>query len=244
MVKPIYKVLGYKVGNMKHAALFLSHDKKQESCAKNVPKLVRVITKKEFKINIIKIGSFSKISKKIINKIDYLNENNQLSKTSQFIEKRYFKHPWYDYNLLLISEIDNLECILVIRKVSSPFGNIFRIVDLFGNYKVLKKCFFSLREFLYSEKCDYIDMVYSGIDDKILTSGGFLIRTKNKKIVLPNYFSPFIQKNVTLSYAYKNFSDEHKNMIFFRGDSDQDRPNSLEEINRKKLFNQRTFLNV
>ena len=40
---------------------------------------------------------------------------------------------------------------------------------------------------------------------------------------MPNYFEPFIKKNITINYMIN--SKKNKNFRIVRGDSDQDRPN-------------------
>ena len=229
MVKPIYNALGYNVGEMQQAALFLTDDKKLSTCAINIPSEARKTCQKNSKINIVQIRDKFELSRSLRKKIDVLNKKNLLSKSSEFIHNRYLKHPWYKYTLYLVYEDKFPKCLLVTRKVISPIGNVLRIIDIFGDHKILEKCCSALRKISYNENCDYVDIVYFGIDKKVLKSGGFVFFKEND-LVLPNYFSPFVRKNITLSYAYKNFGSSSEKMIFFRGDTDQDRPNTINEI--------------
>jgi hypothetical protein len=48
-------------------------------------------------------------------------------------------------------------------------------------------------------------------------------------LVLPNYFSPFERRNVEIEFAYK-VTDDTTPVRLFRADSDQDRPNRIEEL--------------
>ena len=124
MVKPIYKVLGYNVGEMEHAALFLSEEKKLKSCAKNIPSKARKICQKHYNINIFKIGANFDFSKNLRKKIDELNKNNLLSKSSDFIFRRYINHPWYKYYIYWVYEDKIPKSLLITRKVISPIGNV------------------------------------------------------------------------------------------------------------------------
>ena len=60
------------------------------------------------------------------------------------------------------------------------------------------------------------------VSKKKIISSGFKIKKITKKIIIPNYFKPFVQKNIKLRYAFYPSSEK---MIFFKGDCDQDRPN-------------------
>ena len=96
-----------------------------------------------------------------------------------------------------------------------------RLVEYFGN---TKKIPFLGNDFQYicsKNKYEYIDFYNYGIKKKLLTKIGFVLKS-SKKDIIPNYFNPFI-KNILLRYAY--FPKKNK-MIIFKGDCDQDRPNT------------------
>ena len=69
---------------------------------------------------------------------------------------------------------------------------------------------------------EYIDFYNSGFEKKNIIKSGFKLKLVSNNIIIPNYFNPFIRKNIELKYAY--FPTDEK-MILFKGDCDQDRPN-------------------
>jgi len=54
---------------------------------------------------------------------------------------------------------------------------------------------------------------------------GFLEKNNDHEVI-PNYFEPFLKKNVNIRFAYK--AKEH-NYAIFKADSDQDRPNKIKD---------------
>ena len=44
--------------------------------------------------------------------------------------------------------------------------------------------------------------------------------------IVPNYFEPFLKQNINIDYAFKSKSP----YVIFKGDSDQDRPNLIKNI--------------
>ena len=58
-----------------------------------------------------------------------------------------------------------------------------------------------------------------GIKSHLLRRAGFVYKSKKDKNIIPDYFQPFIRKNVQVWYE-KN----KKNLILFKGDADQDTP--------------------
>ena len=79
-------------------------------------------------------------------------------------------------------------------------------------------------ELKHYSKYEYIDIFSLGLSEKILSKAGFIkINKKRKNIIIPNYFEPFIRRNIDIKY----FTDlkNLKNLRIFKSDGDQDRPN-------------------
>ena len=70
---------------------------------------------------------------------------------------------------------------------------------------------------------EYIDFYSYGIDEKYIIEAGFINRRKYKNLVIPEYFEPYIKKNIDLMYGYINKTK--KKVKIFKGDGDRDRPN-------------------
>ncbi|MDA1382070.1 hypothetical protein PCI56_26850 [Plesiomonas shigelloides subsp. oncorhynchi] len=75
---------------------------------------------------------------------------------------------------------------------------------------------FAISNFLYETRYEYLDLV----SNLPRSSGSGFIKS-SESVIIPNYFEPFEMRNVKIDYAYK----ANKDLVIFRGDSDQDRPN-------------------
>ena len=70
---------------------------------------------------------------------------------------------------------------------------------------------------------EYIDFMCFGFDGEFLKNAGFQkINIDNNNLIIPNYFSPFIRKNIKINF----FADtKHIDQLrIFKADGDQDRP--------------------
>ena len=78
---------------------------------------------------------------------------------------------------------------------------------------------------LQSSGAEYVDIMASGVSVSELKRAGFVSSQDYDGLVIPNYFSPYVQKNIDISFSCKSFSSRDICSAFFRADSDQDRPN-------------------
>ena len=62
---------------------------------------------------------------------------------------------------------------------------------------------------------EYIDILCSGLDEKMLMQSGFTKLDNDGDMIIPNYFEPFVQENVKVHYEKSN-----ENLIIFKGDAD------------------------
>lgn len=174
-----------------------------------------------------KINKNNQLILKEINDFKFLKNNFNFKKNYKnfpiknisFIRKRYFEHPIYNYLCYgIFNEKLNLISFLIARENTYKKSKILNIVDFRGNPKNLSRISFDLIKILEKNKYEYIDILCSGLKEKYLRSSGF-IRKENDKIIIPNYFDPFIKKNVEIWYEKSD-----KNLILFKGDADADRP--------------------
>lgn len=150
---------------------------------------------------------------------------NNLCRSKIFYINRYYKAPIYRYKFIAIKNKNNLEGILIIRVCQALNVNVIRIVDFIGDINVLLNTYDNFQKLLFEENAEYIDFVCAGFDEEILMRSGFTLKDSTKTIV-PNFFEPFEHKNVDIKYANKtSFKDIE--IVFVKGDSDQDRPNML-----------------
>ena len=215
----IYKYLGYSTGKLNH---FFHPNKKIISKKIGIiPKLkndLSFFAKKNTKYNIIKINSsilkenfsFSSYEKKIPYKDwDYFN-------------KRYFLHPIFKYQIYGIFLKTKLISIMVMREVQKKSSSILRIIDFYGEEKPFKYLSEFFKNLINVNKHEYVDLLCYGMDKNIIKSAGFIeVPIKSKNIIIPNYFDPFIKKNISIYF----FTNSLNNFSVFKGDCDQDRPN-------------------
>lgn len=141
-------------------------------------------------------------------------------KSINYLINRYEKHPIYQYSFWKIMD----KVILVTRSIIVNETKIIRVVDCLGNLDDLPCLYHDFQEILEEENAEYIDFINYGIDEDIFKRIGFSKLDPKGDIIIPNYFEPFLQKNIEIEFAYKSPYD---NYTIFKGDSDQDRPNII-----------------
>lgn len=144
-------------------------------------------------------------------------------KSNDYIINRYFEHPTHKYMVYGIKKKNNekYNSIIVIREQEYQNSAVLRIIDFIGNSEDLRTIGMKLQQILETKKYEYIDFYCKGIDPKILLEMGFLLREEDDVNIIPNYFEPFLSKNIEIYY---NTTDDEQFYVF-KGDGDQDRPN-------------------
>ena len=137
----------------------------------------------------------------------------------EFFIKRFYEHPIHEYLLYYVSHNATNKQLIVVMRVDKFNGNsALRIIYLLGDYDVFGTLGNWIDELLVQLNCEYADLYEKGINPKILFYCGFrdVINSRN---IIPNYFTPFEQRNITINYA-----TTLEGIILFKGDGDQDRP--------------------
>lgn len=220
-VARLYKHLGFFVGTLNHFYM-VNQEKKQFNildCYNGIFNEANTI-KKECKVSIIKTKEELSINwdKKIL----------PLKSASYFIN-RYIKHPFYSYTIIRITNKNCETCILVYRIVKANQSHAVRIVDFAGNPAALIGASYVFQEILRKHDAEYLDFYNYGLPENVLTDAGFLLRTLDSSVIVPNYFEPFERRNINMMFAYKIFSEQPYTYMICKGDADQDRPNFLEQ---------------
>jgi hypothetical protein len=145
-------------------------------------------------------------------------------KTKDYYIGRYYLHPVYNYQFLAIKNFEEIKAIVVYRKCVANSSACLRIVDFIGDFNALEKVSGSFVSLLVEEKCEYIDFLIGNAASASIEKAGFINKKSTENAIIPNWFEPFEQKNKSLNYSFWCY-DPAYNPIFFKGDSDQDRPN-------------------
>ncbi len=146
-------------------------------------------------------------------------------KSFNYIKHRYFHHPVYIYQKFAIYDEDKILGLLIAREIECNNEKVLRIVDYLGDVKAIAHVGQDLHKLLIDKGYEYIDFYLFGIESEILFDAGFVERDENDKNIIPNYFEPFVQENIDIVF----YTSTKDNILLFKGDGDQDRPNLIIE---------------
>lgn len=149
-------------------------------------------------------------------------------KTKEYHRNRYFLHPMYKYHFYGLIQNDEVKAIMILRESPANGGNCIRLVEFVGDYAYLEHVKGSVNELLVSKNYEYMDLVLTGIGDDVLSKGGFINIRSDSSIIIPNYFEPYLAKNIDIGYAYIS-TDPNLHLIITKGDADQDRPSVVKD---------------
>lgn len=170
----------------------------------------------EKKLN--RISSFQEL--KCLVGEDFFAKSEVPYKSEQYVAKRYFNHPIYEYLVYLVEGNKGKSRTAIVLRVQECKGSrVLRFVDCLGDYTQIMYITKELDGLLEKFDAEYIDMFETGLADSILQNAGWSQVGSNENII-PNYFAPYIKCNVDINICTSN---EH--IVLFRGDGDQDRPN-------------------
>jgi hypothetical protein len=217
---PILKMmLGFHIGKMKHSYR-LNEDTAEFEIAviKN-----KIITTKASSTKNHRLQKFSGIDE-LTKHYDLEKDKDSIPfKDAWYLERRYFKHPVYNYLVWGIQDEQKItRAILIGREISLKNKRILRLIDYIGDPSMLAGLFSEFRMLFVKHEYEYIDFYYYGINENYLSESGFVLRDENDENIIPNYFEPFVQKNIDI---WVNSSV--KDIVICKGDGDQDRPNIL-----------------
>lgn len=144
-----------------------------------------------------------------------------LSKDYDYIEKRYFKHPIYQYDIWkIVDSKGSSQSVLITREEVMKEYKMCKIVDHYGQMEDLGKIAAALDYLMQKNNYEYVDVYSFGIPVEIYERGGFVRCDTTGKNIIPNYFHPFVRENISLRLV----DSKVEGVRLFRGDGDQDRP--------------------
>jgi hypothetical protein len=169
-------------------------------------------------ITILKANSIKEIS-------DFLFDKKIVpQKDLKYIEKRYFNHPIYNYDIYYVKSDNKTINIIVCRTCSTEKAKAYRIVDFFGSLDYLPEISTYFYEYLVLNEYEYLDFISYGYDKDKLLKAGFNFLDNNSNTIIPNHYEPFVQSNVSI-YCVNEKTD--KLFIQHKADGDMDRPNLI-----------------
>lgn len=142
-------------------------------------------------------------------------------KDDWYINKRFFNHPYYKYNVYgVLDETRKVDALIMIRSIECNGSKVLRIVDYIGNQSLFSKLGKEFAKLINIKGYEYIDFYTFGFNEEFILSAGFKLRTADDPNIIPNYFEPFVRENADI-WVHYNIDDT----TFFKADGDQDRPN-------------------
>lgn len=168
--------------------------------------------------SLVRVSSFEEMSRCLSD--EYLKIKVPY-KDKKYLEHRYFKHPVFEYDVYAIAG-DEQRSFVIVREIEINGSKMAKIVDYIGEDEDLIGLSEAWDQLMKENGYEYIDIYCYGIARNILETSGFVKREENDVNIIPNYFEPYEARNVDI-YFVSNILD---NLHLYRGDGDQDRPNS------------------
>jgi len=217
---PIFKYLNIYTNKLNQYVLINKEIKnfKIATVSKNKTKIIKS-TKYLDHFDVKKINDICDLDK-----FDFLKYKCNIPyKSKDYFIKRYFKHPIYNYDIYAVSHDKNIVSLYVTRV--QPYNNsyVIRIVDFIGDQNAMYSFSNYIYKLIIDEMYEYADFYSFGLYSKIITESGFeIVDTQSNELIIPNYFQPFVKKNIPI-YFFANTKEIDK-IKLFKGDGDQDRP--------------------
>ena len=211
---PIYKFLGLSTGKMKQ--WYRLRDVGEYNIAKVTNNTIPQVRIDE-KVEVVEIDDFSYLENEF-GISDCLVREHQPLKSNEYLKRRYFEHPTFEYIKYGI-KCNNDKLLVVLRVQACNGSALLRVIDCIGDNELLKNFTPIIDKMLVKFNCEYADCYETGVDDKVFSAGGWLSVSDSGNI-MPDYFAPFEQRNIDIYYM-----SEIDGVILFKGDGDMDRPN-------------------
>lgn len=161
---------------------------------------------------------------------------NAFSRNYDYIRWRYINHPYFKYNIKVISPMENQNLkVFVCLRIEENIDNnlrILHVVDFYGNNGAFKEALVYIKKYAKENNCDLIDFfsTNSEINSYFIKDGWFSI-LDHDFFQFPHLFQPLELRNpATTSMIYwsnKNFEQmcDIGKLYITKQDCDFDRPN-------------------
>ena len=145
-------------------------------------------------------------------------------KDTWYLRRRYFRYPYFHYDVWAAREDERLLAYVVTRTVTAKETGcvpVVRLVDYIGEDAVLPRLGGALDAILRKTGAEYMDCYNVGIPASVWQDAGFTERVEGDGCVIPNYLTPPLRENTEYYY----FTTRPERFVLFKADGDQDRPN-------------------
>ena len=117
-------------------------------------------------------------------------------KSLRYLINRFQLHPIYKYHFWGLYSGNTLKAILIGRIISVEGHKVIRIMDVYGKLEGLTSIYSEVHKLLKENHAEYLDCMNYGIDPSVFDEMGFDLLDVNGDLIIPNYFEPFLKKNI------------------------------------------------
>jgi len=214
---PIYRALGYRVGELDHFVrpnarverfeLASFANRAGDAAAAPDPAGAILLSRDDF---------FERVAG-----LDRSTRGDAIPhKTPAYFHRRYLCHPVYTYLVAGLLDGGSVAGLLAMRVAEHAGRRALRLVDMLGSSERLERSGGVVQSLLEAHDAEYADIYSAGIDPGTLERGGFTHIAPDGPDIVPDHFEPFERRNVRLHFAIKTGGAA----VLFKGDADQDRP--------------------
>jgi hypothetical protein len=214
---PIYRALGYRVGEMEHYVLA---NVSVETCE------IATLTSKTVPLTAPSGAPLEirRLTDEELGNLDLMpNHSGVPLKTREYFRTRYARHPLYAYVIIALLDAGRPAGVIAARVAEHAGRRALRILDFLGSESVLARAGPAVQTLLDELGAEYADVYNTGIASGVFEGAGFRRVDPDGLEIVPDHFEPFERRNVRLWYALKGAQSP----VLFKGDADQDRPNRV-----------------
>jgi len=218
LVRAIYKALGYKVGELRQY-IVTNPDLPQRLIES--PNGAVLPSPRGGGVELEEMDSDQLMGLPL----QYRRSGHIPRKTPRYFVNRFLQHPVYRYRVFIAQEGSGRTALIATRIAEHDGHRVLRLVEFAGKASVLASCGNAIATLMREEGAEYADFWQMGILEDYLTAAGFSAVDPDGRIVVPNYFEPFLASNGRILFAIRMVSLD--GVIICRADGDQDRPNVI-----------------
>ena len=218
MVLPIYRSLGFEVGELFHGAILNEN--------RNVGKFLgdsvrsRPGSKSAARLTLMS----ESFDRQCQSKFSRLDTSRNLEKSVTYINQRFERHPWYSYSFLFFETDEGESLMLTCRIVDVAVARILKVVDVLGDVKIIEQISSPIQSVLEETNCDYADFLFAGLLCPQSEVAGFAIPSTMGPDGLPTKFEPLDRSGGPVHFVTSVLGS---GMLISISDTDQDRPNEI-----------------
>ncbi|MEM7227559.1 MAG: hypothetical protein AAF432_01965 [Planctomycetota bacterium] len=217
-VAPIYAAMGYTVTALTHVAMVNTAIKSTMLREGHVETPDSLTPSERATLHAVTCDELRDIASPLSSTM----QHSQPARSAVYFAERYGAHPTYRYEILRAVVQDEDRALMAIREDRHGGATALRLVDFRGDVSCLPAIAPALQSIIRERNAEYLDAYAVGIDDATWQAAGFHIVDPDGPLIVPNYFSPFERRNVSITCAYM---PADKPWLIMKADGDQDRPN-------------------